>query len=111
VTVTGNYTCPSDGYITRADRCTTLSNGILLISLGSNGTYINVSYDKKSGSAITGKLGYLRTGTNHWGPSKTITTTLIATQTWTGVANGCSPTNGLLYSGSTTYQTPAADYC
>ncbi|MFF8597514.1 hypothetical protein ACF065_01095 [Streptomyces sp. NPDC015232] len=101
-------TCPSDGYITRGDRCTTLSNGYLSIHLGDGGKTILVVYRKTGGSAITGKLGYLRSGNTHYKASQTITTSVEAYAQWAGVANPCYPTNGLLYTSGTTYQTPAA---
>ncbi|MFB7275441.1 hypothetical protein [Streptomyces sp. NPDC056244] len=100
--------CPSDGYITRGDRCTTLSNGVLQIGLGNGGSYVDVQYDKNSGGAISAQLGYLRAGSTHYTATETITTSVIANSSWSGLANPCYPTNGLLYSGGTTYQTPAA---
>ncbi|MBD0712432.1 MULTISPECIES: hypothetical protein [unclassified Streptomyces] len=100
--------CPSDGYITKGDRCTKLSNGYLSIGLGNGGSYISVDYNKTGGSAITGKLGYLRGGSTYYKASQTISTSALAWGEWSGVANPCYPTNGLLYTSGTTYQTPAA---
>lgn len=110
VSVQAITSCPSDGYITRGTRCTTLSNGILWIGLGSGGSYANVIYDKKAGGSITGKLGYLRGGSTHYKATETITTDVDASATWSGLANPCYPTNGLLYTGGTTYQTPPATF-
>ncbi|MCP3820426.1 hypothetical protein NLX86_20695 [Streptomyces sp. A3M-1-3] len=109
--VQGYWNCPSNGYITPGDRCTQLTNGVLKVSLGDNGSYVDSGYEKTGGSAVTAKVGFLRTGTNRWAASQTMKAGLIYRKNWSPVASPCSPTNGLLYSGGTTYQTPAADTC
>ncbi|MFB7309929.1 hypothetical protein [Streptomyces sp. NPDC056192] len=102
--------CPSDGYITRWDRCTTLSNGIIIVNTDTNGDYIKTQYHKTGGSTVTAKLGYLRSGTNHWATSRSMSAGMWYENSWS-VSASCSVVNGLLYSGGTTYQTPAADPC
>ncbi|MDV9186882.1 hypothetical protein R6L23_01335 [Streptomyces sp. SR27] len=102
--------CPGDGYITRGDRCTKLDNGYLSIHLGSGGSYANVVYRKTAGDPITGKLGFLRGGVISYKASQTISTSVEASAIWSGLANPCYPTNGVLYTSGTTYTTPAATY-
>ncbi|MFJ8982595.1 hypothetical protein [Streptomyces sp. NPDC102282] len=105
------WSCPSDGYITKYDRCTKLSNGVLMVGLADGGGTIETGYNKTGGSTVSAKLGYLRTGTNHWGASTSMAADRTYYKLWSGVGSACSGTNGLLYSGGTTYQTPAADFC
>ncbi|GFE17126.1 hypothetical protein Sgleb_51730 [Streptomyces glebosus] len=104
------YSCPHDGYITNWDVCTEISNGVLLMNSTGKGTYIDVSYDKKSGGSVSCKVGYLRSGTNHWSSTKKCSTSLIASKQWSPSAS-CSPDVGLLYSGGSTYQTPPMRKC
>lgn len=105
-----NYDCPHDGYITDHDVCSELSNGVLLMNATAKGTYIDVSYDKTGGGSVSCKVGYLRSGTNHWSGTKTCSTSLIASAQWSPSAS-CSPNVGLLYSGGSTYQTPPTRNC
>lgn len=105
-----SYSCPHDGYITNWDVCTELGNGVLLMNSSNKGTYIDVSYDKTGGGSVSCKVGYLRSGTNHWSGTKTCSTSLIASAQWSPSAS-CSPDVGLLFSGGTTYQTPPTRKC
>jgi hypothetical protein len=102
--------CPSDGYIDAWDRCTTLSNGILLINNGS--TLAHVEYDKDGGSSIYAKLGYESAGTNHWASYQTMTAGGVYDYDFSFSSN-CYTREGLLYdSGSgSLFQTPSADSC
>ncbi|BCK71433.1 hypothetical protein Srufu_053860 [Streptomyces libani subsp. rufus] len=92
------------------DVCTEISNGVLLMNSTGKGTYIGVSYDKKSGGSVSCKVGYLRSGTNHWSSTKKCSTSLIASKQWSPSAS-CSPDVGLLHSGGSTYQTPPTRKC
>lgn len=100
-----SFDCPSDGYITNWDVCTTLGNGSLLLHETSNGSYIGVDYYKSAGSNISCKLGYMRSGVVHWSGAKTCSTSVNATATWTPGAS-CNPDVGLLLAGGGQYQTP-----
>ncbi|GGN43984.1 hypothetical protein GCM10012285_26120 [Streptomyces kronopolitis] len=105
-----SYSCPHDGYITNWDVCTSLGNGVLLMNSTSKGTYMDVSYDKTAGGSVSCKVGYLRSGSNHWSGTKTCSTSLIASAHWSPSAS-CSPDVGLLLAGGTTYQTPPTRKC
>ncbi|MFE5037682.1 hypothetical protein ACWDFR_30145 [Streptomyces sp. 900105755] len=102
--------CPSNGYITNWDVCTKLTNGTLYLHETSDHTYIDVEYGKVSGSSISCKLGYLRSGTNHWGPTTTCSTSYQQNYQWS-VSATCNADVGLLYASSTTYQTPPTKGC
>ncbi|EDY54340.1 conserved hypothetical protein [Streptomyces sviceus ATCC 29083] len=102
--------CPSNGYITNWDVCTKLSNGTLYLHETSKGTYVDVEYGKASGSSVSCKLGYLRSGTNHWSPTVTCSTSYQQNYQWSPSAT-CNPDVGLLYSGGTTFQTPPTKNC
>lgn len=58
----GPTSCPRDGYITRGDRCTSLSNGVLSVQTVSAGNYVAVNYYRSSGGSLSAKLGYERSG-------------------------------------------------
>ncbi|WP_329428034.1 hypothetical protein [Streptomyces sp. NBC_01268] len=58
--------CPGSGDITPGDKCTTLSNGVLMINETSTGSFVGLQYYKSGGSAVTARLGYLRQGVNRW---------------------------------------------
>ncbi|GAA5613278.1 hypothetical protein Spla01_04451 [Streptomyces platensis] len=96
--------------IASLDVCTEISNGVLLMNSTGKGTYLDVSYDKKSGGSISRKVGYPRSGTNHWSSTKKCSTSPIASKQWPPSAS-CSPDVGLLYSGGRTYQTPPKRKC
>ncbi|MFG1812086.1 hypothetical protein [Streptomyces sp. NPDC049040] len=98
------------GHITNWDVCTTLSNGILLLSESDHGDFVAVSYTKKAGSAITGKLGWVRNGSAHVSTTLTFSTSLEQEYDWTATAS-CLPTTGEIVSGSDTFTTPAAPGC
>ncbi|MFJ3901793.1 hypothetical protein [Streptomyces sp. NPDC090025] len=65
-------------------------------------------YRKNGGSTVTAKLGYLRSGNTNYKAPQSMPAGQEFNALWSGLANPCYPTNGLLYSGGTTYQTPAA---
>lgn len=103
-------TCPSSGHITNWDVCTTLSNGVLRLDMTENGDLVDVTYHKNSGSATTGELGYVRSGSSHLSPTLTLSTSLEASYRWTPAAS-CASTTGQLVSGSDVFTTPAAVGC
>ncbi|GGX24614.1 hypothetical protein [Streptomyces lomondensis] len=103
--------CPNDGYITRGDRCTTLSNGYLSIHLANSGTYVHVGYYRKSGGSLTGKLGWERGGTNHWSSSINMSKTPFHYDESWSASKSCSATYGKLYASGQTYATPPAYNC
>ncbi|MFD5816528.1 hypothetical protein [Streptomyces sp. NPDC127038] len=110
-TVTPQATsCPSSGRITDWDVCTTLTNGILLLSETSDGSSISVSYTKTGGSSVTGKLAYVRSDTVHSSPTLTFSTSKIQEYDWS-VGASCASTTGELISGSDVFTTPAAPGC
>ncbi|MEU6406980.1 hypothetical protein [Streptomyces sp. NPDC046985] len=102
--------CPSSGHITDWDVCTTLSNGILLLSETQNEDYVGVSYTKKAGSSVTGKLGYVRSGSTHLSPSLTFSAPNEREYDWNASAS-CASTTGELVVGSDVYTTPSAPGC
>ncbi|MFI8826355.1 hypothetical protein [Streptomyces sp. NPDC053431] len=90
---------------------TTLSHGVLMINETTHSDLVGITY-WKSGSAITARLGFLRAGTNTWAGWRSMSAGLEYYNSWSGLSNGCYPTNGLLNTnGGATYQTPAADAC
>jgi hypothetical protein len=108
----GATSCPSDGYITRGDRCTKLSNGILSVRTVSAGNYVAVNYYRTGGSTLTAKLGYERNGSNTWSGFITMNQTPFHYERSWSPSASCSVVYGkLLTSGGTTYVTPAADPC
>ncbi|MEU6934815.1 hypothetical protein AB0A05_37615 [Streptomyces sp. NPDC046374] len=105
-------TCPGSGDVTPGDKCTTLSNGVLMINETSTGSSVGLQYYKSGGAAVSARLGYLRQGVNHWGGWQSMTAVNTYYAQWSGLSGGCYPTNGLLNTtGGATYQTPAADPC
>lgn len=103
--------CPSDGYISRGDRCTTLSNGYLSIHLANTGSSVHVGYYRKSGGSLSGQLGYERGGSTVWSSSINMSSTPFHyDRTWSA-GSSCSATYGKLYAGGSTYVTPPAYNC
>ncbi|WP_330289809.1 hypothetical protein [Streptomyces sp. NBC_00576] len=103
--------CDSSGYSETSEpmeRCTSLSNGLLGIHQASNGV-VGVEYTKSGGSTISAKLGYSRSGTNHYASAVSIAVGQTKRSTWSlGASAYCSNMIGLLsYSGGT-YQTPTS---
>ncbi|MFF7441110.1 hypothetical protein [Streptomyces sp. NPDC008122] len=108
----GAKSCPSDGWITRWDRCSTLSNGVLSVSTNTTGTSVGVAYWRSSGGALTAKLGYERNSTNYWFPYRNMSTVPLLYQEQASITASCGAIIGKLYtSGGATYTTPAADPC
>ncbi|MDI5966855.1 hypothetical protein POF50_031745 [Streptomyces sp. SL13] len=106
----GILSCPGDGEITAFDRCTTLSNGILLINNGE--TAAHVEYDKTGGSSISARLGYESGGTNHYASYETMTTSGEIYQEDFSFSANCSTHEGLLnQSTGSLFTTPPADSC
>jgi hypothetical protein len=102
--------CDSSGYSETSEpmeRCTSLDNGILTIHQGSSGV-IGTSYYKRSGSTISAKLGYSRSGTSHYASAVSISSGQTKAKTWSlGASAYCSNIIGLMSAGST-YQTPTS---
>ncbi|MFB8771465.1 hypothetical protein [Streptomyces broussonetiae] len=108
----GATSCPSDGYITRWDRCTSLSNGVLSLRTVSAGNYITVNYYRSSGSSLSAKLGYERSGSSVYSSYINMSTTPFHYERSWSVSASCAVVYGkLLTSGGTLYVTPAADPC
>lgn len=60
--------CDNSGYTSIGEpieRCTSLSNGVLIVHQASNGV-VSTTYDKSGGSTISAQLGYSRSGTSHY---------------------------------------------
>lgn len=107
----GATSCPRDGYITRADRCTTLSGGILSVSTSSPGDHVNVNYYRTSSGSLSAKLGYERSGTSGYSAFINMSTPMHYNRSFT-YSKSCAAVYGkLLTSGGTLYVTPAADPC
>ncbi|WP_259472063.1 hypothetical protein [Streptomyces shenzhenensis] len=103
--------CDNTGYTSISEpieRCTTLSNGVLVVHQASNGV-VSTGYDKTGGSTISAQLGYSRSGTAHYANAVSISAGQKKSQTWSlGASAYCSSIIGLLkYSGGS-YQTPAS---
>ncbi|MFD0150927.1 hypothetical protein ACWGQ4_14240 [Streptomyces sp. NPDC055721] len=108
----GATTCPSDGWITRWDRCTKLDNGILSMSTTTTGNYVSVNYYRTKSGSLTAKLGYERSSVNYWWANQNMTTAPFHYNKSSGISASCSAIIGKLYtSGGVTYTTPASDPC
>lgn len=108
----GATSCPSDGYISRGDRCTSLDNGVLSVRTVSAGNYITVNYYRKSGGSLSAKLGYERSGSSTYSSYINMSTAPFHYERSWSVSASCSVVYGkLLTSGGTLYVTPAADPC
>ncbi|WP_328884722.1 hypothetical protein [Streptomyces sp. NBC_00299] len=108
----GATSCPSDGYISRWDRCTTISNGVLSVRTVSAGNYITVNYYRGSGGSLSAKLGYERSGNSTYSGYINMSNTPFHYERNWSVSANCSAVYGkLLTSGGTLYVTPAADPC
>ncbi|MFE9629240.1 hypothetical protein [Streptomyces sp. NPDC006527] len=108
----GPTSCPSDGYITRGDRCTSLSNGVLYVGTVSAGNWIHVNYYRSSGGSLSAKLGYERSGSSVYSSYINMSTTPSHYERTWSVSASCAVVYGkLLTSGGTLYVTPAADPC
>ncbi|MFG3343433.1 hypothetical protein ACGF1Z_00020 [Streptomyces sp. NPDC048018] len=66
-TGTEQLSCPRSGNISNWDKCTTLSNGVLVINETARGDFVGITYWKSGGSAITARLGFLRGGPTRGG--------------------------------------------
>ncbi|SED27182.1 hypothetical protein SAMN04490357_4344 [Streptomyces misionensis] len=102
--------CDRSGYTATnepMERCTSLDNGILSVHQASNGV-VGTEYYKKSGSTISAKLGYSRSGTSHYASAVSIGSGQTKRVTWSlGASAYCSNIIGLMSAGST-YQTPTS---
>ncbi|WP_371670157.1 hypothetical protein OG985_22500 [Streptomyces sp. NBC_00289] len=102
--------CDSSGYTATnepMERCTSLDNGILAVHQSSSGN-VGTEYYKKSGSTISIKLGYSRSGTSHYASAVSISSGQTKRNTWSlGASAYCSNIIGLMSAGST-YQTPTS---
>ncbi|MEU7697561.1 hypothetical protein [Streptomyces sp. NPDC039028] len=106
----GATSCPRDGYITMGDRCTTLTGGILSVSV-STGNYTNVNYYRTSSGSLSAKLGYERSGVSGYSSYINMSTPMHYNKTFT-FSQSCAAVYGkLLTSGGSLYITPAADPC
>lgn len=106
--------CDSSGYTATGlpiERCTTLSNGILIHKKDNNDpTGLWTTYYKSAGSTITDmRLGYNLDGTTWYSSSFSISAGDTVSKSWSKAGSYmCYNSVGLLtYSGGT-YQTPAA---
>lgn len=105
--------CPSDGYVTSWDVCTSLSNGTLMLDRNSGGgTYVTVQYEKDAGGTITAELGYQRSGVLHWGGYQSMSAGSIYESDFSP-SSSCNSDIGEMYVSSTgsTYQTPPTTAC
>ncbi|MGW3958119.1 hypothetical protein ACWEKM_46390 [Streptomyces sp. NPDC004752] len=103
--------CDDSGYTSIGEpieRCTSLSNGVLVVHQASNGV-VGTTYGKTGGSTISANLGYSRSGTAHYADAVSIGAGQEKRKTWSlGASAYCSSIIGLLkYSGGQ-YQTPAS---
>ncbi|MFF9483154.1 hypothetical protein [Streptomyces sp. NPDC014733] len=97
--------CPGDGHISRNYTCTSLSGGALFHQKYTNDKAATW-YVKTSGSKISGKLGFTKSGKQQWGSHFSQSSGTTKRNTWSGVTY-CSSTVGLLsVDGQQTYQTP-----
>ncbi|KUM77204.1 hypothetical protein [Streptomyces griseorubiginosus] len=103
--------CDSAGFTATSEpmqRCTTLTNGILAVKQASNGL-IGTEYYKKSGSAVSIKLGYSRSGTSHYASAVSISSGQTKLKNWSlGESAYCSNIIGLMSASGSTYQTPTS---
>lgn len=108
----GPTSCPSNGSIDSWSKCSSLSNGVLFISTTRTGNYVMVSYYRASGGALTARLGWERSGVNHWWAYRNMSTVPLHYDEQAGITASCSPIIGkLLTSGGSTYATPPVDPC
>jgi hypothetical protein len=108
----GPTSCPRDGYITRGDRCTSLSNGVLSVQTVSAGNYVAVNYYRSSGGSLSAKLGYERSGSTTYSSYIDMSAAPRHYERSWSFSASCSAIYGkLLTSGGTLYVTPAADPC
>ncbi|MFE5899862.1 hypothetical protein ACFQ67_21025 [Streptomyces sp. NPDC056488] len=109
-----NTYCSSSGYTgagSPAERCTSLSNGILTHWQRSTLPTVSLTttYYKSGGSAVSVRLGYSQSGTTAYSPYFSISSGQTVKRTWTRTHDYyCYSSVGILnYSGGN-YQTPAA---
>jgi hypothetical protein len=108
----GMTSCPSDGYVTSGDRCTSLSNGVLSVHTVSAGNYITVTYYRSSGGSLSAKLGYERSGSSIYSSYINMSTAPQYYERSWSVSASCAVVYGkLATSGGSLYVTPAADPC
>ncbi|GAA4043867.1 hypothetical protein GCM10022233_11430 [Streptomyces shaanxiensis] len=108
----GATSCPSDGTITRWDRCTSLDNGVLSVSTTSAGNYVDVNYYRTGGGSLSAKLGYERSGNSVYsGFINMSNTPFHYSRSWSPSASCAAFYGKLVTSGGTTYITPPADPC
>ncbi|MEV5436512.1 hypothetical protein AB0K80_10815 [Streptomyces sp. NPDC052682] len=108
----GATSCPRDGYITKGDRCTTLSNGVLSVGTVSAGNWVSVNYYRKDGGSLSAKLGYERSGSTVYSSYINMSTAPMHYERSWSYSASCAVVYGkLLTSGGTLYITPAADPC
>ncbi|GAA3305030.1 hypothetical protein [Streptomyces cinereospinus] len=105
--------CSSDGYTVTGlpiERCTTLSNGVLVHKKDyNNPTRIWTTYDKTGGSTVSVRLGYTLSGGTTYSGYFSISSGQTVQRSWSrSGAFMCYSSTGLLdYSGGH-FQTPAA---
>ncbi|MEU6884701.1 hypothetical protein ABZ918_05665 [Streptomyces viridosporus] len=108
----GPTSCPRDGEITRWDRCTALSNGVLSVHTVKDGSHVRVNYYRTGGGSLTAKLGYERSGTSVFSANINMSTAPFHYERSWSTSTSCSAFYGkLLTSGGTLYITPPADPC
>lgn len=108
----GATTCPRDGFITKGDRCTSLSNGVLSVGTVAAGNYVGVNYYRTGGSALSAKLGYERSGSSVYSSYISMNTAPFHYYRGWSYSASCAVVYGkLLTSGGTLYVTPAAASC
>ncbi|MGW8352341.1 hypothetical protein [Streptomyces wedmorensis] len=107
----GATSCPRDGYITKGDRCTTLTGGILSVRTSSPGSSVDVNYYRTSSGSLSAKLGYERSGSSVYSSYINMSTPMHYSKLFT-YSSSCAVVYGkLLTSGGTLYVTPAAAPC
>lgn len=103
--------CPRGGNPGGGQRCTTLSNGVLTVAGTGDGKSVEVDYYRKNGGALTGRVGWERSGRNTWGSWKNMNTTPFHYWEQWATSASCSPFIGKLQAGGDTYATPPLPRC
>ncbi|WP_382466501.1 hypothetical protein ACFIN9_40915 [Streptomyces noursei] len=96
--------CPGDGHLSTNYTCTSLSSGELYHRKYTN-NQASTWYTKTSGSGITARVGYNRSGSTQWSGWFSQSSGTTKTGNWANVTY-CSGTVGLLQvEGQQTFQT------
>ncbi len=103
---------PRNGNPGGGQRCTTLSNGVLIVRSTGSGKDVSVEYFRERGGALAARLGWERNGSNTWEGWRNMNAApLYYSQQW-GTAKSCSPFIGKLNTkGGDTFSTPPLPQC